>query len=163
MGEMTEKARTVVLDRRRRELVLLAAWQDARAGLAGLVARRDRLVARRERAVCTVLRMTPQEVLLAERHARRGSYPTTIAARLHFATLVHHRRQVDEVKNQWAEQIAATQRLVDGAAINLREATQALLEGTTGQTVEELTGLTRPQLAGLVEGSGQRVSRLPDR
>jgi hypothetical protein len=149
MAEMTEKARRVVLDRRRREVVLLAAWQDARAVLAGMVAKRDRLVARSEGAVCTVLGMTPREVLLAERHARTGRYPTTIAARLHFATFVHHRKQVEEVKDRWAERIVVTQRLVDEAAINLREATQAMLEGTTGQTVEELTGLTRRQLAGL--------------
>jgi hypothetical protein len=151
MAETTEQARRVVLDRRRRELILLAAWQDARAGLAGMVAKRDRLVARRERAVCAVLGMTPRQVLLAERHARTGSYPRTIAARLHFTTFVHHRRHVEEVKDRWAERIAITQRLVDEAAINLREAPQALLEGTTGNTVEELTGLTRRQLAGLAE------------
>ena len=161
MGEMTEKASRVVLDRRRREVVLLAAWQDARAVLAEMVAKRDRLADRSERAVCTVLGLTPRQVLLAERHARTGSYPTTIAARLHFATLVHHRRQVEEVKNRWAEQIAATQRLVDGAGINLCEATQALVEGTTGQTVEELTGLTRRQLASLAKRPAG--APLPDR
>lgn len=154
---MTERAMRVVLDRRRREVGLLAAWQDARAGLAGMVAKRNRLVARSERAVCAVLGMTPREVVWAERHARTGRYPTTIAARLHFATFVHHRKQVEEVKDRWAERIAVAQRLVDESAINLCQATQALLEGMTGQTVEELTGFTRRQLASLAE----RPSGLP--
>jgi hypothetical protein len=71
-GETTEQARRVVLDRQRRELILLAAWQDARAGLAGIVAKRDRLAGGIERAVCAVLGMTRREVLGAERHARTG-------------------------------------------------------------------------------------------
>jgi len=148
-----DQTNRVILDRRRQEMALLGAWQDARTGLDDAVAKRDRLAERRTRAVCTILGMSAREMKWAEHHARTGQYPTTKSGRLNYAAYVHRRRQVEEAKAQWAERITATQVAVDEAAATLREATRALLEGTTAQTVEELTGLTRRQVAGLAQRS----------
>jgi len=154
--EQPDPANHVLLDRRRQEIALLAAWQDARTGFVAVVAKRDRLAERRERAVSALLGMTPTEVKWARHHARTGQYPTTVASRVNYAAYVHRRKQVDEVEVRWAERITASQVAVDEAAAALCEATRALLSGTTAQTVEELTGLTRRQLAGLA----QRASAL---
>jgi uncharacterized protein YktB (UPF0637 family) len=137
-------------------MALLGAWQDARAGLVAVVAKRDRLAERRERAVSAILGMTPAEVKWARHHARTGQYPTTVASRVNYAAYVHRRKRVEKAEAQWAERITATQVAVDEAASALCEATRALLSGTTAQTVEELTGLTRRQVAGLA----QRASAL---
>lgn len=146
-----DQAALVVSTRRRQEMLLLVAWQDALAALEVAVTRRDRLAAGQERAVCVLLGMTPTEVKWARRHARIGRCPATAASRLNYATFVHRREQVEEVEARWAERIAAAQVPVDEAATALCEATRALLTATTARTVEELTGYTRRQLAGLAK------------
>ena len=130
---------------------LLVAWQAALAGLESAVSKRDRLIDRRERAVSAILGMTPAEVKWARHHARTGQYPTTVASRVNYATYVHRRKRVENAEAQWAERITATQVAVGAAAAAFCEATRALLSGTTAQTVEELTGLTRRQVAGLAK------------
>jgi len=137
-------------------MALLGAWQDARTGLVAVVAERDRLAKRRERADSALLGMTPSEVKWARHHARTGQCPTTSTSRLNYAAYVHRRKRIEKAEAQWAERISDTQVAVDEAAATLCEATRALLSGTTAQTVEELTGLTRRQVAGLA----QRASAL---
>jgi len=151
-----DQTNRVMPDRRRQEMALLGAWQDARTGLVAVVAKRDRLAERRERAVSAILGMTPAEVKWARHHARTGQYPTTVASRVNYAAYVHRRTRVEKAEAQWAERITAAQVAVDEAAATLCEATRALLSGTTAQTVEELTGLNRRQVAGLA----QRASAL---
>ncbi len=132
-------------------MMLLVAWQEALAALEGAVTQRDRLAARRERAVCVLLGMTPGEVKWARHHARTGKYPAPVASRLNYAAYVHHRKQVEEVEARWAERITTAQLVVDEAASTLCEATRALLSATTAQAVVELTGRTRRQLACLAK------------
>jgi hypothetical protein len=151
-----DQTNRVMPDRRRQEMALLGAWQDARTGLVAVVAKRDRLAERRERAVSAILGMTPAEVKWARHHARTGQYPTTVASRVNYAAYVHRCTRVEKAEAQWAERITAAQVAVDEAAATLCEATRALLSGTTAQTVEELTGLNRRQVAGLA----QRASAL---
>lgn len=160
MDRTTAKTSRVALERRQqREMELLAAWQAALAGLERAVAKRDRLAARQEHAVSTILGMTPAEVKWARHHARTGQYPTTVASRVNYAAYIHRRKRIEETEAQWAERITATQVAVDEAAATLCEATRALLSGTTAQTVEELTGLTRRQVAGLAKrASALRLS-----
>ena len=137
----------VVLDRRHQELVLLAAWQEAQAGLVSALATRDRLAKRRERAIATFLGLTVAELRWAKRHDRKGQHPTSAASRVNYAAYVHRRKAVEKADAEWVERIAAAQVLVDEAAATVCETTRALLAGTTAQTVQELTGLTRRQVA----------------
>ena len=152
MDRTTAKASRVALERRRqREMELLAAWQTALAGLDGAVSKRGRLMDRRERAVTVILGMTAAEVRWARYHARTGQYPTTVAGRVNYAAYVHRCKRVENAEAQWAERITATQVAIGEAAAAFCEATRALLSGTTAQTVEELTGLTRRQVAGVAK------------
>jgi hypothetical protein len=154
-----DQAARVMSASRRQEMMLLVAWQNALADMEGAVTRRNRLAARQERAICVLLGMTPAEVKWARRHARTGQYPTTVASRVNYAAYVHRRKRIHEAEAQWAERITATQVAVDEAAAILCEATRALLSGSTAQTVKELTGLTRRQVAGLAQrASALRVS-----
>ncbi|MHB1534143.1 MAG: hypothetical protein ACYC1D_05935 [Acidimicrobiales bacterium] len=158
-ADQLDQTARVVVARRRQEMTLLVAWQNALADLEGAVAKQDRLAARQDRSVPAILGMRPAEVRWARHHARKGQYPTTVASRVNYAAYVHHRKRIEAVEALWAKRITAIQIAVDEAAATLCEATRALLSGTTAQTVEELTGLTRRQVAGLARrASALRLS-----
>ena len=91
--------------------------------------------------------MTPAELRWAKRHDRTDQHPTSPASRVNYASYVHRRKAIEKIGAQWAERIAAAQVLADEAAVTLCDTTTALLAGTTAHTVEELTGLTRRQVA----------------
>lgn len=157
--EQTDLNSRVVLDRRHQELVLLAAWQEAQAGLVSALATRDRLAKRRERAIATFLGLTVAELRWAKHHDRTGQHPTSAASRVNYAAYVHRRKTVEKLEAQWAERIAAAQVLANETAVTLCETTTALLAATTAQTVQELTGLTRRQVAAVSKrASAVRIS-----
>jgi len=154
--DQLDRAARVVVAKRRQEMTLVVAWQKALAGLEEAVAKQDRLAARQDRSVSAILGMSPAEVKWARYHARVGQYPTTVASRANYAAYVHRRKRIEAVEALRAERITASQVAVDEAAATLCEATRALLSGTTAQTVEELTGLSRRQVAGLARRASAR-------
>ena len=64
--EQTDLNSRVVLDRRHQEMALLAAWQDAQAGLVSALARRDRLSERREHAIAALFVYDPRRAEMGE-------------------------------------------------------------------------------------------------